>query len=686
MSVPLEIQERVKKLREEISYHDYRYYVLDDPVISDPEYDRLFNELKKLEEKYPELDDPNSPTKRVGGTALTEFKPRAHSMPMYSLDNGFSLADWEEFLGKIKRIDPDAIASGFWVEPKMDGLAVEVIYEQGQFKAAATRGDGLIGEDITANMRTIRNLPLTLMSDDPPPYLEVRGEVIIFKKDFEKLNAEQLEKGDKVFANPRNAAAGSLRQLDPKITARRPLKFFAYGIGQVRFKNKPAWTTQEEVVTGLKSLGIATAPEGKLCLRPDDVARYYQKILEKRNNLPFELDGIVIKINDLAMQEKLGATARAPRWALALKFPAHQGETRLLDIIVQVGRTGVLTPVAILEPITLSGARVSRATLHNENEIQAKDLRIGDIVVVQRAGDVIPEVVRPVKEKRTGNEKEFHFPRTCPACNSSVARIGDEVAWRCLNISCPARLEQGLIHFVSKTGLDIEGLGKRWIQVLVRKGLVKSPVDLFRLKKQDLLPLERMGEKLAENMLGSIEQARKNASLRKLISALGIRLVGEQTARVLAENYKDLDELAKASVEDLQELPDIGPEVASSIVQFFQNKANKELLEGFKEIGLWPVEEVEKEDGKLGEEESEKIRNLEGKKFIFTGGLKSMSRSEAKKKVEELGGRVVSAVSRNVDYVVVGDKPGSKLDKAKSLGLNIINEDEFLIMTSLKGG
>ena len=686
MSVPLEIQERVKKLREEISYHDYRYYVLDDPVISDPEYDRLFNELKKLEEKYPELDDPNSPTKRVGGTALTEFKPRAHSMPMYSLDNGFSLADWKEFLGKIKRIDPDAITSGFWVEPKMDGLAVEAIYEQGQFKAAATRGDGLIGEDITANMRTIRNLPLTLMSDDPPPYLEVRGEVIIFKKDFEKLNAEQLKKEDKVFANPRNAAAGSLRQLDPKITARRPLKFFAYGIGQVRFKNKPAWTTQEEVVIGLKSLGIATAPEGKLCLRPDDVARYYQKILEKRNNLPFELDGIVIKINDLAMQEKLGATARAPRWALALKFPAHQGETRLLDIIVQVGRTGVLTPVAILEPITLSGARVSRATLHNENEIQAKDLRIGDIVVVQRAGDVIPEVVRPVKEKRTGNEKEFHFPRTCPACNSSVARIGDEVAWRCLNISCPARLEQGLIHFVSKTGLDIEGLGKRWIQVLVRKGLVKSPVDLFRLKKQDLLPLERMGEKLAENMLGSIEQARKNASLRKLISALGIRLVGEQTARVLAENYKDLDELAKASVEDLQELPDIGPEVASSIVQFFQNKANKELLEGFKEIGLWPVEEVEKEDGKLGEEESEKIRNLEGKKFIFTGGLKSMSRSEAKKKVEELGGRVVSAVSRNVDYVVVGDKPGSKLDKAKSLGLNIINEDEFLIMTSLKGG
>ena len=686
MSVPLEIQERVKKLREEISYHDYRYYVLDDPVISDPEYDRLFNELKKLEEKYPELDDPNSPTKRVGGTALTEFKPRAHSMPMYSLDNGFSLADWKEFLGKIKRIDPDAITSGFWVEPKMDGLAVEVIYEQGQFKAAATRGDGLIGEDITANMRTIRNLPLTLMSDDPPPYLEVRGEVIIFKKDFEKLNAEQLKKEDKVFANPRNAAAGSLRQLDPKITARRPLKFFAYGIGQVRFKNKPAWTTQEEVVIGLKSLGIATAPEGKLCLQPDDVARYYQKILEKRNNLPFELDGIVIKINDLAMQEKLGATARAPRWALALKFPAHQGETRLLDIIVQVGRTGVLTPVAILEPITLSGARVSRATLHNENEIQAKDLRIGDIVVVQRAGDVIPEVVRPVKEKRTGNEKEFHFPRTCPACNSSVARIGDEVAWRCLNISCPARLEQGLIHFVSKTGLDIEGLGKKWIQVLVRKGLVKSPVDLFRLKKQDLLPLERMGEKLAENMLGSIEQARKNASLRKLISALGIRLVGEQTARVLAENYKDLDELAKASVEDLQELPDIGPEVASSIVQFFQNKANKELLEGFKEIGLWPVEEVEKEDGKLGEEESEKIRNLEGKKFIFTGGLKSMSRSEAKKKVEELGGRVVSAVSRNVDYVVVGDKPGSKLDKAKSLGLNIINEDEFLIMTSLKGG
>jgi DNA ligase (NAD+) len=667
MTVPLEIVEKVKKLRQEINYHDYRYYVLDDPVISDPEYDKLFAELKELEAAYPELDDPNSPTKKVGGTPLTSFATRQHSVRMYSLDNAFSLEEWREFVQKIKRLAP-GVEPNFWAEPKMDGLAVEVIYEKGQFVAAATRGDGLVGEDITANMRTIKNLPLTLLSEDCPTYLEVRGEVIISKKDFEKLNAEQLKKGEKAFANPRNAASGSLRQLDPKITAKRPLKFFAYGLGLIRWKSEPKWTTQEEVVAGLKSLGLATVPEGKFCPGPEDVARYYRSMLEKRYRLPFEIDGIVVKVNDLHLQEKLGATSRAPRWALALKFPAHQGQTKLLDITVQVGRTGVLTPVAILEPVTLSGAVVSRATLHNENEIRAKGLKIGDTVVVQRAGDVIPEVVRPVKEKRTGHEKEFHFPRNCPACNSPVAKIGDEVAWRCLNISCPAKLEQGLIHFVSKSGLDIEGLGKKWVQTLVRKGLVKSPVDLFRLKKEDLLPLERMGDKLAENMLRSIELAKKKASLKKLISALGIRLVGEQTARVLAENYKDLDELAQASPEELQTLPDIGPEVASSIYKFFQNSANKKLISEFKQIGLWP--ESAKKVTKPGK--------LEGKKFIFTGALSSMSRPQAKKRVEELGGKVVSAISRNVDYVVVGDNPGSKLGKARNLGLTIINENEFL--------
>jgi len=667
MTVPLEIVEKVKKLRQEINYHDYRYYVLDDPVISDPEYDKLFAELKELEATYPELDDPNSPTKRVAGAPLASFASRPHSVRMYSLDNAFSLEEWQEFVQKIERLAP-GVEPSFWAEPKLDGLAVEVIYEKGQFVAAATRGDGLVGEDITANMRTIKNLPLTLLSEDCPVYLEVRGEVIISKKDFEKLNAEQLKKGEKVFANPRNAASGSLRQLDPKITAKRPLKFFAYGLGLIRWKSEPKWTTQEEVVTGLKSLGLATVPEGKFCPGPEDVARYYRSMLEKRYRLPFEIDGIVVKVNDLHLQEKLGATSRAPRWALALKFPAHQGQTKLLDITVQVGRTGVLTPVAILEPVTLSGAVVSRATLHNENEIRAKDLKIGDTVVVQRAGDVIPEVVRPVKEKRTGREKEFHFPRTCPACNSPVAKIGDEVAWRCLNISCPAKLEQGLIHFVSKSGLDIEGLGKKWVQTLVRKGLVKSPVDLFRLKKEDLLPLERMGDKLAENILRSIELAKKKASLKKLISALGIRLVGEQTARVLAENYKDLDELAQASPEELQTLPDIGPEVAASIYKFFQNSANKKLISEFKQIGLWP-KSVKK---------ATKPGKLEGKKFIFTGGLNSMSRPQAKKRVEELGGKVVSAISRNVDYVVVGDNPGSKLNKARNLGLTIINENEFL--------
>ncbi len=673
--VPEKVRKRVEELRKEIEYHNYRYYVLNDPVISDPEYDKLFRELLELEEKYPELKVPYSPTQRIGGEPAKEFKTRAHSIPMYSLDNAFGTDEWLSYVERIKKLLPDEKIE-FWVDPKLDGLAVEVIYENGKFVGAATRGDGFVGEDVTANMSTIKNLPLQLFGDgDVPEYLEVRGEVIIFIEDFYKLNRKQAEENKKLFANPRNAAAGSLRQLDPKVTAQRPLKFYAHGIGLVRWKDgKDRWKTHSEAMEALKRYGISITPESKLCSNEKEVIEYYQEMEKRRREFPFQIDGIVCKVNDLDQQKRLGSTARAPRWAIALKFKAIQAETILEDIIVQVGRTGVLTPVAILKPVSIGGVTITRATLHNEDEIKAKGLKIGDHVIVQRAGDVIPEVVRPVVEKRTGKEKEFVFPKTCPVCGSRVERLKGEVAYRCLNASCPAKIKQGLIHFVSKAGLDIEGIGKRWIDIWVDKGIVKNFVDLFKLKKKDIINLERMGPKLAENMLSSIKKAKENATLDKLISALGIRFVGEQTAKVLAEHFKDLDELASATVEDLLKIKDIGPETANSIYSFFHNSENLKLIQEFKKIGLWPVsKEKEKE---------KRSSKLEGKRFLFTGKLSSMTREKAKKIVEELGGIAVNNISKKVDFLVVGENPGSKLEKAKKLGVKIISEKEFLELIS----
>ncbi len=673
--VPEKVRKRVEELRKEIEYHNYRYYVLNDPVISDPEYDKLFRELLELEEKYPELKVPYSPTQRIGGEPAKEFKTRAHSIPMYGLDNAFGTDEWLSYVERIKKLLPDEKIE-FWVDPKLDGLAVEVIYENGKFVGAATRGDGFVGEDVTANMSTIKNLPLQLFGDgDVPEYLEVRGEVIIFIEDFYKLNRKQAEENKKLFANPRNAAAGSLRQLDPKVTAQRPLKFYAHGIGLVRWKDgKDRWKTHSEAMEALKRYGISITPESKLCSNEKEVIEYYQEMEKRRREFPFQIDGIVCKVNDLDQQKRLGSTARAPRWAIALKFKAIQAETILEDIIVQVGRTGVLTPVAILKPVSVGGVTITRATLHNEDEIKAKGLKIGDHVIVQRAGDVIPEVVRPVVEKRTGKEKEFVFPKTCPVCGSRVERLKGEVAYRCLNASCPAKIKQGLIHFVSKAGLDIEGIGKRWIDIWVDKGIVKNFVDLFKLKKEDIINLERMGPKLAENMLSSIKKAKENATLDKLISALGIRFVGEQTAKVLAEHFKDLDELASATVEDLLKIKDIGPETANSIYSFFHNSENLKLIQEFKNIGLWPVSK--------GKEKEKRSSKLEGKRFLFTGKLSSMTREKAKKIVEELGGIAVNNISKKVDFLVVGENPGSKLEKAKKLGVKIISEKEFLELIS----
>ncbi len=682
------LRRRVEELRRTIAYHDYRYYVLDDPEISDPEYDALFDELRKLEAEHPELDDPNSPTRRVGGAPLESFEHYSHALPMFSLDNGFSVEDFRSFIDRLSRLLPerDVNALAFWVDPKMDGLAVEVVYQNGQLTVGATRGDGETGETVTENMRTVRNLPLNLHFRDDmpaPAILDVRGEVLMDRDDFEAMNARQLEEGGKVFANPRNAAAGSVRQLDSRVTARRPLKFIAYGVGRVEWPEgvaAPDWSTQTKVMNGLGALGFTIPPKGRRCESPAEVEAAYEELSQARAHFPFEIDGVVAKLDDRELQARLGATARAPRWAIALKFPAHQGVTVLQDIRVQVGRTGALTPVAILEPVSLAGVTVSRATLHNEDEIRAKDLKIGDHVVIQRAGDVIPEVVRPLPEKRTGDEREFVFPESCPECGAETVRLPGEAAWRCPNMACPAVRRQRLIHFVSKAGLDMEGVGKKWVEQFIDAGLVTTPADLFSLDRDELLNLERMGPKLADNILASVEAA-KNAPMRRLIAALGIRLVGEQTARTLAAHFRSMDalvdeagrELQEGAPDPLQELQDIGPEVAASLRAFFTNESNRELLDRLRTIGLWPESDLPEPS------ETPSEGPLSGRKVLVTGAVPGLTRDEARQAVIEAGGETASSVSKNLDLLVVGDKPGqSKLDKAATLNVPRMSADEFL--------
>lgn len=668
------VVERASELRARLTHHNHLYYVLDAPEITDADYDALFRELQELEAAHPELADPNSPTRRVGGAVAQAFASKKHRLRMYSLDNALTVEEWRAFLDRLGRVLPDRDFS-FWADPKFDGLALEAIYEDGRFVSALTRGDGETGEDVTQNMRTVRNLPLDIRGGAAkarlpvPRLLEVRGEVVITKADFNALNEAQEEAGGKVFANPRNAAAGSIRQLDSSVTASRPLKFFAYGIGQTEWPLGDPWGTQRAVMEGLEKLGFSTAKEGR-AVDSAGVEALYAALENTRDSLPFEIDGMVVKLDRLDWQREAGFTARAPRWAIAWKFPPRQAETLLKSIEVQVGRTGVLTPVAVLEPVLLAGVTVSKATLHNEDEIRAKDLRVGDTVVVQRAGDVIPEVVQPVLSKRPGSAREFVFPHTCPSCGSEVRRLSGEAAWRCLNLSCPAMLTRSIVFFVSKAGLDIEGMGKRWIEILVERGMVKSPADLFTLSEEDLLQLERMGEKLAGNFVDAIAQARQKATLAKLVGALGIRHVGTQTARTLASHFPDLEGLSNAAPEDLQALPDIGPEVAASIRAFFDNPANHELLERFKAIGLWPGKAVP-EGGQDGP------KPFAGKRLLFTGALSGITRGQAEARVEALGGTVAGSVSKKLDYLVVGQDPGSKLDKAQALGVRILTQDDF---------
>ncbi len=669
--IPPEVLERVKKLRQEIEYHNYRYYVLDSPVISDAEYDALLRELKELEEKYPELVTPDSPTQRVGFAPAKEFGQVRHAEPMLSLDDAFKEEEVIEFDRRIKRFLglPEEALLEYTVEPKMDGLAVELVYEDGVLTVGSTRGDGYVGEDVTNNLKTIKSIPLRLFRHQGlpiPKRLDARGEVFMEKEKFKKLNEERLARGEPPFANPRNAAAGSLRQLDPNVTARRPLDIFFYGVGRVEGYT---FKTQWEILTTLPKWGLKTNPYCRLVKGIKEAIAYHHEMEKRREELPYEVDGIVIKVNDLSLWEKLGTKARSPRYALAYKFEPTQVTTQVLDIVVQVGRTGAVTPVAVLKPVKVGGVIVSRATLHNEDEIRRKDIRIGDWVLVQRAGDVIPEVVMPIKDRRTGKERPFEMPRTCPVCGSQLVRKPGEAVWRCPNKNCYAQLVRHLQHFASRNAMDIEGLGEKVARALVDAGLVRDVADLYYLKVEDLLQLPGFALKKAQNLYNAIQKSKKT-TLARFLYALGIRHVGEVVAQILAEHFKSLDKLQKATVADLMSIPGIGPEVAQSIVEFFRNPRNQRTLEKLIKAG------ITFEDVKEGEEAEEKP--LKGLTFVFTGALKSMTREEAKKRVQALGGKVASDVSRRVDIVVVGDKPGSKFQRAQRLGLKIIGEEEFL--------
>jgi DNA ligase (NAD+) len=656
------LKKRVEKLREEIEYHNYRYYALDQPEITDAEYDRLMRELQGLEEQHPELRSPNSPTQRVGTPPLESFEVVRHSIPMLSLANAFSESEARDFDKRVKKFLGSTDEIDYVAEPKLDGLAVELVYERGQFIVGSTRGDGINGENITRNLRTVRTIPLQLIQkgDSVPERLEARGEVIMELKKFRAFNQKREAEGEPVFANPRNAAAGSVRQLDSKITAGRPLDIYCYGLGEVR-----GWTFQSqwEVLQTLPKWGLRANPHIRKCRGIDEVLRYYHEMTEKREKLPYEIDGIVIKVDRFDLQAALGEISRSPRWALAFKFQPKQESTKILDIVVQVGRTGALTPVAVMEPVKVGGVEVSRATLHNQDEIDKKDVRIGDTVIIQRAGDVIPEVVQVIESKRTGEEKKFKMPPECPICGAEVER--EEVIYRCIGLDCPAQLKGRIKHFASKRAMDIDGLGVKLIDQLVNKGLVKDVADLYYIKKEELIALERMADKSAQNIIDAIEGS-KERPFSKFLFALGIRHVGQHISEILARRYPRLDDFFHLSDEDLQQVEEVGPEVAASVIHFFMDKKNKESIERLKQAGVKGIESQVKGREKLA-----------GKVFVFTGALRSCGRDEARNRVESLGATTASGVSKKVDFVVAGEDPGSKIDKARELGIKILTEDEF---------
>ena len=664
----MSLQQQIDILRQDLRRYEYEYHVLDNPTIPDAEYDRLFHQLKALEAAHPELITADSPTQRVGAKPLSGFAQIRHEIPMLSLDNAFSD---EEFYAFVKRIEdrlirlPEPLT--FCCEPKLDGLAVSILYVNGVLTQAATRGDGTTGEDITANIRTIRNIPLQLLMDNPPARLEVRGEVFMPHEGFERLNQQALEKGEKTFANPRNAAAGSLRQLDPKITSKRPLVLNAYGIGIAEGVDLP--NTHYDRLQWLKSIGIPVNPEIRLCNGTDEVLDFYRDIQNKRSSLGYDIDGTVLKINDITLQEKLGFISKAPRWAIAYKFPAQEELTRLNDVEFQVGRTGAITPVAKLEPVFVAGVTVSNATLHNGDEIERLDIAIGDTVVIRRAGDVIPQIIGVLHDRRPADARPIIFPKTCPVCDSAIVRIEGEAVARCTGgLFCAAQRKEALKHFVSRKAMDIDGVGGKLIEQLVDRELVHTPADLFKLDLTTLTRLERMGAKSAENALASLEKA-KHTTLARFIFALGIREVGEATALNLANYFKTLEALQNADLEALQQVPDVGEVVANRILAFWHEPHNVAVVNDLIAQGVhWETVETK--------EVTE--NRFKGKTVVLTGTLAQMGRNEAKALLQDMGAKVSGSVSAKTDFVIAGDAAGSKLTKAQELGVTVLTEEEFL--------
>ena len=660
-------QKRIEELINLINYHNEKYYNQDSPEIEDFEYDNLMKELIKLEEENPELKRNDSPSNRVGGKPLDKFEQVVHKIPMLSLSNAYSWEDLKDFDSRVR----EAVGSDveYVVEFKIDGLSVGLNYNNGIFESGATRGNGIVGENITKNLMTIKNIPLNI---DEKGELTVRGEVYISKKDFEEINKIQEEQDQPLYANPRNLAAGSLRQLDSKLTAKRPLDIFIFILEDI---NSKQFKTHSESLEYLKQLGFHVSPEFKVFKTMDEIIEYIKYWTEHREDLGFGIDGMVIKVNNLAQREQMGYTAKSPRWAIAYKFPAERKETKILDIVVEVGRTGTITPTAVLEPIRLAGTTVSRATLHNEDYINEKDIKINDTVLVQKAGDIIPQVVEVIKEKRTGEEIEFKMPEECPVCGEPTVRLEGEAAVKCINISCPAQIRRGIIHFASREAMDIDGLGESIITLLLKQDLIKDISDLYYLKKEQISVLERMGDKSATNLINAINKSKEN-DLWRFINGLGIKLIGTKAAKILASEFKDLDKLMSATEQELINLEEFDQTMADSVVEFFKEEKNISVIEKLKEAGV---------NTKLIESDDEDIPKIfEKMKIVLTGTLPTLKRNDAKEMIEKRGGKATSSVSKSTSFVLAGEEAGSKLTKANDLGIKVIDEEKFLQLIELK--
>lgn len=662
-----DIKLQIDNLIDKINYHSDKYYNQDTPEISDFEYDMLMKELIKLEAENPEFKRVDSPSNRVGGMALDKFDQVTHKNPMLSLSNAYSAEDLRDFDRRVREMTDGDVE--YVVEFKIDGLSVGITYENGEFKSAATRGNGIIGEDISKNAMTIKSIPLKI---DDKREIIVRGEVYISKENFEKVNEYQEEHDLQIFANPRNLAAGSLRQLDSKLTAKRPLDIFVFNLENIN--ELEGIDTHSDSLEYLKKLGFSVSENYKICKSIDEVIEFIEYWTENRGSLKFDIDGMVVKVNNIEQRNEMGFTAKSPRWAIAYKFPAERKKSKILDIEVEVGRTGTITPTAILEPVRLAGTSVSRATLHNEDFIREKDIKLFDHVIVQKAGDIIPQIVEVVKEDRTGDEKDFVMPSVCPECGEPTVRLEGEAAVKCINISCPAQIRRGMIHFVSREAMDIDGMGESIITLFLKEGLIKDVSDIYYLKKEQIVPLERMGEKSADNLIKAIEKSKSN-DLWRLINGLGIRFVGVKGAKILASNFSSLDEIMNADVERLQQLEEFGSIMSESVVKFFKEEQNLAVIQKLKEAGV---------NTEAGEDKSEGIPQLfEGMKIVLTGTLPTLKRNQAKEIIELRGGKATSSVSKSTTFVLAGEEAGSKLTKASDLGIKVIDEDMFLKLSEM---